>query len=150
MAINPFSREGPFSIRDLQNEFDRMVDRLWHGGLSTPPLDGYDWAPPLDVVDEPLRYLVRVEIPGMGPTDVDVAVLDRTLTIKGTKPSWFPVGEQRRFLRAECRYGAFRRELELGVPVDAEKVVARVRNGVLEVEIPKKETARGHTVKIDG
>lgn len=148
MPINPFSREGVFSIRDLQGEFDRLIDRFWHGGLSTPPLDGYDWAPPLDMIDEPESYRLRVEVPGLTGEQIDVSVIGQTLSIRGCKPDPRQKTEGRSWMRSECRYGNFRREVELPAAVRADAIVATCRNGVLEVEIPKAAAARPQTVKV--
>ncbi|MCK6456428.1 MAG: Hsp20/alpha crystallin family protein [Phycisphaerae bacterium] len=148
MNVNPFSRDRALSLRDLQNEFDQILERLWHGGLSTPPLDGQDWAPHVDVVDEPLRYVVRVEVPGLTGRDVEVSMLERVLTIKGVKPATRKPGEDRRYLRAECRFGSFQRRIDLPDAVDVERITAQCANGVLEVEIPKKSGAAPRTVKV--
>ncbi len=148
MSINPFSREGVFSIRDLQGEFDRLIDRFWHGGLSTPPLDGHDWAPPVDMTDEPGAFRMRVEVPGLTADQIDVSVAGRKLTIRGTKPNPRDKSDPRSAMRSECRYGSFGREIDLPADVQADAIRASCRNGVLELEIPKSAAARAQTVKI--
>lgn len=149
MNVNPFSRDASFSLRDLQSEFDRMIDRFWHAGLSTRPLDGQDWAPPIDVADEPAGYRIRVELPGMTAEQVEVAVVGRTVTIKGTKANPHPAADPRQMLRAECRYGSFRRDVELPGPVQNERVAATCRCGVLEVEVPKTPAAQPQAVRVE-
>jgi len=148
MSINPFSREGVFSIRDLQGEFDRLIDRFWHGGLSTPPLDGRDWAPPIDVIEETACYRIRAEVPGLTGEQIDVSVVGQRLSIQGTKPNPSETAAARSCLRRECRYGSFRREVELPEAVESGAIRATCRLGVLEVEIPKSATARPQTVKV--
>ncbi|MFO0972275.1 MAG: Hsp20/alpha crystallin family protein [Phycisphaerae bacterium] len=149
MKPNQFFGEGSFSLRDLQGEFDRLVERLWHGGLSTRPLDGMDWAPSMDVIEEPGRFLIRAEVPGMSASDVEVSVLERVVTIKGTKAAPLPGGNAGRRLRSECRYGSFCRTIELPVAVNADRVGAACRNGVLEVEIAKIDAAQPRTVRVE-
>ena len=148
MNVNPFSRDASFSIRDLQSEFDRLLDRFWHAGLSTRPLDGQDWAPPIDVADDPTAYRIRVELPGLTGDQVEVSVLGRTLTIKGDKSDPRATSDSSRRLRAECRYGAFRRDVELPDPVQADRISAVCRNGVLEIEIPKTQSAQPQSVRV--
>jgi HSP20 family protein len=149
MANFSIPRDFPFSVQDLRSEFDRLLDRAWHVGLNTAPLDGQDWAPCLDVVEEADAYRVRVEIPGVRGEDVEVAILGNTLTIKGTKPAPATVeGEDRRSLRAECRFGGFCRQYELPASVREDGVTASCKNGVLEVTIPKTPEVVGHKVKI--
>lgn len=149
MANTPSPRDFPFSVQDIRSEFDRLLDRVWHGGLNTAPLDGQDWAPSLDVVEEGDAYRVRVEIPGVLAEEVEVSILGTVLTIKGVKPA--PVasdekGPQR--LRGECRYGSFCRRYELPGPVQDEGVTAVSKNGVLDLTVPKALEALGHKVKV--
>lgn len=144
----PSPRDVPFSVQDIRNEFDRLLDRVWHVGLRTAPLDGQDWAPCLDVVEEADAYRVRIEIPGVRAEDVDVSILGNMLTIKGTKPPPVTTDEGHRRLRAECRYGSFCRKCELPSPGQDEGVAAACKNGVLEVTIPKTPEVLGRKVKI--
>jgi len=148
MSMWPF-REGPINLRDLQNEFDRMVDRLYHGGINTAPLDGQDWAPPIDLFDESDRYVVTAEVPGMSPDDMNVAVVERTVTITGVKAPAATGGADRRSLRNERRFGKFRRTVELPEAVDDLRVQASFAHGVLTVSLPKQEVRQGRKVPID-
>jgi HSP20 family protein len=145
----PFPKNIPFSLQDLRDEFDRMLDRVWHGGLSTAPLDGQDWAPSLDVIEEGSNFQIRLEVPGLKAGDVDVSILDKTLTVKGNKPSPAKPEQPPRYLRRECRYGAFCRRYELPAAVEAEAVKAACRDGVLEITVPKKAEAQGRAVKVE-
>ncbi|HKQ46566.1 MAG TPA: Hsp20/alpha crystallin family protein [Phycisphaerae bacterium] len=144
----PFPSDLPFSLHNVRKEFDQLLDRVWHVGLTTAPLDGQDWAPSMDVIDEPDRYRVRVEVAGMGAEDIDVTILSNALTIKGCKATNIPPGEEPRMLRSECRYGGFKRKYEFPTDVQEDGVSATCKNGVLELLIPKKPEARGRSVKV--
>ena len=85
MPLLPFRKEGQFSLTDLQEEINRMFDRVWHGGLATGPLDGQEWAPSVDVLEEPDRCVVKAEVAGLETGDVDVSMSENILTIKGHK-----------------------------------------------------------------
>ncbi len=146
----PFAGDIPLSLQGLRKEFDQLLDRVWHGGLNTPPLDGQDWAPSIDVVEGPDSYAVRVEVPGLGPEAVDVSILGRMLTIRGCKPSPAKPGEGHRVLRDECRYGSFCRRYELPTEAQEDSVTATCKHGVLSLMIPKKPDARGRTVTVQG
>ncbi|MBN2563489.1 MAG: Hsp20/alpha crystallin family protein [Phycisphaerae bacterium] len=148
MPSIPSPRNFPFSVQDIRNEFDRLLDRVWHVGLTTAPLDGQDWAPSLDVIEEADAYRVCVEIPGVSGADVEVSILKDTLTIKGTKPAPVKTEENQRQLRAECRHGGFCRRYELPGPVRDEGVTATSKNGVLDIRIPKKPEALGRKVDV--
>jgi HSP20 family protein len=139
-----------FSVQGVRSEFDRLLDRVWHLGLSTAPLDGQDWAPSLDVWEEPDSYTLRAELPGMGPEDISVEILGNLLTIRGFKPAIQKPAEKARQLRSECRYGSFNRKMELPAPVDEGSVQASCKNGVLEVRIAKTASAQGRSVKVQG
>ena len=58
----------------------------WHSGISTAPLDGQDWAPTIDVVEDHENYYVQAEIPGLSAEDVDVSILETTLTASLSLP----------------------------------------------------------------
>lgn len=138
----------PISVQDLRDEFDRLVDRVWHSGLSTAPLDGQDWAPRMDLYERSDSYLVRLEIPGVNSDDVEVSILKSTLTLKGRKVEPQDVGEATRRLRTECRFGSFCRKVDLAAPVNEDTVSATCKDGILFVRIQKTQEAYGRTVKV--
>ncbi|MBK8268715.1 MAG: Hsp20/alpha crystallin family protein [Planctomycetes bacterium] len=143
-----FATEMPFSVQDLRDEFDRLVDRVWHGGLTTAPLDGQDWAPRMDVYERSDSFLVRLEVPGVSADDVDVSILKSVLTVKGKKREPQDVSDATRKLRTECRFGSFCRKYDLASPVNEENVSATCKDGVLFIRIQKQPEAFGRTVKV--
>lgn len=143
----PFPSEIP-SFQDMRHEFDRLLDRVWHVGLSTAPLDGQDWAPSMDAAELPDRYVFRVEVPGLSASDVDVSILGNVLSIRGCKKGPTPLPEGGRRLRGECRYGSFNRSCELAGPVVEDGIIAKCTDGVLEISIPKAQEAKGRSVKV--
>jgi HSP20 family protein len=138
----------PISVQDLRDEFDRLVDRVWHSGLSTAPLDGQDWAPRMDVYERSDSFLVRLEIPGVNSENVEVSILKSTLTLKGKKGEPQDIGDATRRLRTECRFGSFSRKVDLPVPVNEDNVSATCKDGVLFVRIQKTPEVFGRTVKV--
>jgi HSP20 family protein len=149
MSKFPFPSDIPLSVGELRDEFDRLLDRVWHGGLSTAPLDGQDWAPRIDVYDIGNEYHVRVEVPGLAANEVNVSILASAITVKGTKlpPEQHRQGVQR--LRSECRYGSFNRRYQFPDEVNDEGVSASFKDGVLLVKVPKIEAARGRSVRVE-
>ncbi len=145
----PFTKEGHIPLSDLQEEMNKLFERLWHGGVTTGPLDGQDWAPPVDVLEEPARYVVKAEVPGLDAGDVDVSISGDALTIKGHKPSERSEGQEANYLRAERRFGNFARSVALPASVDPAKVTAACRQGVLEIILPKKEEARPKSIRVE-
>ena len=72
MKIFGYGPDMRVSVSDLQDEFNNVFNRLWHGGVTTGPLDGQDWAPRIDLIDEPDQFVVRAEVPGISAGRIDV------------------------------------------------------------------------------
>ena len=149
MSFNPFGKDIPMSLADLQNEMNHMFDRVWHGGLSTGPFDGNAWAPNFDVLDQEDRVVVVAEVPGIDASAIELSFQDDRLTIKGHRESPWSEEVTKKLLRRERRYGAFSRTVEVPSGTDPDRITATVRNGVMTVTLPKVEQARGKTIKID-
>ena len=145
---NPFRKEGQFSLRDVQDEMNGMFDRLWHAGLSTGPFDGQEWAPVVDVIEETERFIVRAEVPGMEAADIEVAYSGGGLLLKGQKNSSYSEEAVAGLIRHERRFGGFSRQIALPAEVEAAKISATCRNGLLEVSLPKTEASRPQAIKI--
>ena len=107
------------------------------------------WVPPVDIFQNGDQELVlKAELPDMVREDIDVTVENHTLTIKGEKKfSGEPKEEQ--FHRIERRYGAFSRSFTLPQTVDATKVTAEYKHGVLTVKLPIREEAKPRSIKVD-
>lgn len=133
----------------LQDEMNRVFDRVWHGGISTGPLDGQQWAPALDVYEYPDRFVVHVEVSGVDGNCVDVSCVGNTLTIRGEKRRPVDVADDTPTLYRERRFGCFCRTVELTGKIVVEQVAARYQNGVLEVTVPKSESQRPRSVRVE-
>jgi len=149
MTFIPRGKGLQISITDLQEEMNRMFDRMWHGGISTAPLDGQEWAPAVDLIDEPSRYLLLAEVPGLGTEDIEVCYEQGELVLKGHKPAGPSESERTAVLRRERRFGKFCRRLTIPEPFRADAITATCRSGVLEIALPKKAPAERQSIKID-
>ena len=148
MSFRPFN-DPQATIRNLQDELNGLMERLWHAGVSTGPLDGQSWAPLIDVIERVDRYVVFVEAPGLPPDQIDLTILGGALTVRGEKQAPPGLKEGDRLLRGERRYGAFCRTIELPTGADGDKLSARYTEGVLEVTIPKSQRDMPKSVKIN-
>ncbi len=138
MAKIPFPSREQISLDSLQNQFNGFVERLWHGGISTPPFDGQDWAPCLELRDEERQFVVTVELPGVKRESIEIGAKPTTLVIRGEKQDPSETDDTlSKTLRSERRYGSFRRYLDLPEEVDVDRVSARMVQGVLHVSLPK-------------
>ena len=105
------------------------------------------WAPAVDVAEEGDKILVKVEVPGMDEKDLKIHFDDGTLTVTGERQ--FERKDERNYHRIERAYGTFTRTFSLPRTVDANTITANYRNGVLEIEIPKKEEAKPKQIAIN-
>ena len=107
------------------------------------------WLPPVDIYQNGEHELVlKAELPDMARENIDVTVVDGTLTIRGEKKLSSEVKEEQ-FHRVERRYGTFSRSFSLPPTVDAGKVGAEYKNGVLTVKLPMREESKPRQVKVD-
>ncbi|RKY42885.1 MAG: Hsp20/alpha crystallin family protein [Candidatus Makaraimicrobium thalassicum] len=154
MAIIPWRPKeqwwDPFrDLEAIQNEMNRMFDSSlvrW-GGRDSGLLEGA-WSPAIDVYDSKDNVMVKADVPGMKKDEIDVSVHGDTLIIKGEKKQEKETKEKD-FVRTERFYGAFNRALRLPATIDAAKVSASYKNGVLELVLPKKEESKPKQLKID-
>jgi HSP20 family protein len=107
------------------------------------------WAPPVDIYETESKDLViKAELPDMTREDIEVTVENNTLTLKGTKKLPADVKEEQ-FRRVERNYGTFNRSFTLPTTVDASKVTADYKHGVLTVKLPYREEARPRTINVE-
>jgi HSP20 family protein len=134
----------------LHREIDRLFENSWGGELpslfSEAARTG-DLMPRMDVVEDAKAFRVTIELPGMADKDVAVSLTDRLLTIRGEKKEEKEQKDKDTY-RSERRYGSFRRAFELPGDVDANKIEASFKNGVLTVDLPKTKEAQDKVKQI--
>ncbi|MFB3816936.1 MAG: Hsp20/alpha crystallin family protein [Candidatus Methylomirabilales bacterium] len=120
-------------------------------GLLWSPVDGGNgegaWQPAVDVLETKEGFVVKAEIPGVKAGDIHLSVENDTLLVKGERTLEKNVQEEG-YSRIERRYGAFERRILLPPTVDADRVKASYMNGVLEVQLPKKEEAKPKRIAV--
>jgi HSP20 family protein len=133
MALSPFR-----GFYDMQSEMNRMFDEVFGDVAGRSGRQQGDaptrWAPVLDVLQEDGDVVVRAELPGVRPDDVDITLHNGVLTISGERKA----EEQREgsgYYVRERRYGSFRRSMTLPQGVDESSISARFDGGVLEVRV---------------
>ncbi|MEI6084230.1 MAG: Hsp20/alpha crystallin family protein [Verrucomicrobiota bacterium] len=105
------------------------------------------FAPALDVVEERDGFLVKLDLPGLSKDDVSVTIHDNFLTVKGERKHDVEQKEAN-FYHRERVHGTFARTIELPTRVDAGKVAAVFRDGVLHVTLPKSEEAKPKEIQV--
>ena len=142
LFADPFFR----SFRRFGRIFDD-VDRLF---TTLGPATFHHRAdfPLVDVHTGEEGALVSVEVPGIATEDLDVSVLGKTLTIRGSRPAP-ELGEDERDLRRERFHGEFVRSVELPYAVDPEKVTAEHKHGILEIRLERPEAEKPRQITVN-
>ena len=131
---------------ELESMNHRLSNVLDDSGFSTGTETGH-WAPSVDIRETDDALLLQAELPGIEKKDVQLEVKDGVLTISGERRYEKDVKEKN-VHRVERAYGKFTRSFSLPTNVDADKVDASMKNGVLEVRLPKCESAKPKTIAI--
>jgi len=103
--------------------------------------------PAVDVSETEDNILVNAELPGMAPEDIELHVESNYLILRGEKKSEREEKKENAVHR-ECSYGSFSRSIPLSAEIQADKVSAKFRNGVLKVTLPKSEKAQTKRISI--
>ncbi|HUX09306.1 MAG TPA: Hsp20/alpha crystallin family protein [Terriglobia bacterium] len=137
-------------IRDLVTTQDRM-NRLFNETLGRFFGDegtrAGAWIPAVDIYETEQNIVLKAELPGVDPKDVEATVHEGTLYLKGERKYEKEVKEEN-YHHVERAYGSFARSFELPASVDAEKVQAEFKDGVLTLTMPKREEAKAKKIKI--
>lgn len=139
-------------FRDLVRLQERM-NRLFDESYRTPAGNedewslGGSWAPAVDIYEKDGNIVLKAELPGVEPKDVDIRIENNVLTLRGHRRFDDEVAKES-FHRVERVYGSFSRSFTLPNVVDQEKVKAEYRDGVLHVTLPKKEEAKPKQISI--
>ena len=136
--------------RDLANFEVGRLNRMFEGAFSGEPIARDAWVPQVDIYETPEgAVVVKAELPEMSRDDIKVTVENDVLTIEGER-TVESVTDGTKYYRVERGAGAFRRSFTLPTTVDAAKVAASYRGGVLTVTLPPREEARQKAIKIEG
>ena len=138
-------------LRDVFNLSDEMGRLFW--GVSQVSGEGETeqpvaWSPAVDVVEDNDALRIHAELPGLKREDVKIRVHDGVLTLQGERKF---SGEQKKnnYYRLERSYGFFARTFTLPKGVDTEKIQAKMKDGVLELTVPKKPEAQAREVNVE-
>lgn len=131
---------------NLKQELERFFGPFGELKLDEFPALG-DWAPSMDVSETKEALVVKAEVPGLDPKDIQISLQEQYLTIKGEKKLEKDEKDER-YHRVERVHGSFARSVRLPVRVDASLVTASFKNGLLTVTLPKTPAAKGTSIPI--
>jgi len=141
-------------LDELRHEIDRTFETFWsdrrpdHWRVAFLPGHGARQYPLVNLSEDEGNVYVEALAPGVDPKSLDVSVLQGALTIKGEKPGLAQVTADA-YHRNERAAGRFTRTIDLPVDVDATRVQADYRNGLLVVTLPKSEAAKPKQIQIN-
>lgn len=132
------------AVEDLRREFDRFFDET--EGMVRPSRAG-GWMPAVDIRETNDELVVEAELPGVRKEHIDVRIEDNTLFLRGERRE---EKEERHgeFYRMERSFGSFQRAFTLPAAIDAQKVRAVFKNGILTLHLPKSEQAKARQITI--
>ncbi len=139
------SRWDPFrDLQRLQEEMNRAFDdRLY----ATRDGESVGWSPRVDIFEDEEGVSLKFELAGVDPKDVDIRFENGVLTLRGER-KLEREDKRENYHRVEMSYGTFTRSFSLPGTIDAEKIKAESKNGVLTVHLPKKPEAKPKSIQV--
>lgn len=131
----------------FENAFPAMWRRHFNSGLTHPGEGFKNRIPTVDVVDRDSELFLRAEIPGVKKKDLDISVTENSVSIKGSTKHE-EVEEKGEYYRRETSSGSFSRTLSLPSEVDSSNVKAELKDGVLEMTLPKVKKAKRKKISV--
>jgi HSP20 family protein len=142
-------RFDPFrDLAVLQDRMNRLFNEAYNPRQSDDLMSRGTWTPAVDIYEVEGALVLKAELPDMRREDIDVSVENNMLTIRGERKLDGEI-KQENFHRVERAYGSFVRSFSLPNTVDATKIGADYKNGVLTVKLPVREEAKARQIQID-
>ena len=150
MPWKPFQQTlSPFGdLSALRSEMDRLFDTFF-GNMASGGTQEPLWTPRVDLLEHDTEFILLADLPGMQQEDIDVSVQENILTLQGKRSVEYAAHSgDGGYQYCERASGTFCRRFALGVPVEADKITASYKAGVLEVHIPKAATAQPKRIPV--
>ena len=142
------ARWNPFrELEDMQGRLNRLFGEPSFARTGENGMSFSGWSPAVDVQETDKEYLIKADLPDVKKEDVKVELLDGTLTIEGERQQE-KEEKGKKFHKIEREYGKFLRRFAMPSEVDASKVQADFKNGVLNVHLPKSATAKPKAIDV--
>jgi len=134
-------------IESLRNEMDRLFESF-AGSPQPSGIRQSEWMPRVDLLEHEKAFVLVADLPGMTQENINVSVQDNVLTLEGKRPFEPTENGQGRYHYSERTSGPFCRRFLLSTAVNAEKITATYKNGVLEVHLPKAVEAQPKRIAV--
>ena len=144
--MTTIARFEPFrGFSTLQDQVNRIFNETVRNQGNESDLT--TWAPAVDIYETPNELVVKADLPDVNEKDIDIRVENNLLTVRGERKFERAVSEEN-YLRVERTYGTFSRSFSLPNTVNPEAIQAGYKNGVLTVNLPKREESKPRQVKV--
>jgi HSP20 family protein len=143
MTVTRFEPWNYFDL--LHRDLDRVVGERRRSGNDQSVSD---WTPAVDIIEEKDRFVLRADVPGVRPEDIDVSMDNGILSLSGERHPT-AAGEDSGVQRIERATGRFLRRFTLPETVDADAISAKCANGILEVAIPKAPEIQARRIAVE-
>ena len=138
----------PFGkLLSSEDRFSRLFTRNFPRFFDEGDASMTTWMPAVDIYETEHALTLKAELPGVDPKDIEARVEDGTLYLKGER-KFEKESKKENYHRIERTYGSFMRSFALPTSVDADKVSAEYKDGVLTLTLPKKEEAKAKTITV--
>ncbi len=142
-ARSPLRRWGLFD-----EDFDRVFEGFFRPLRWVEEATSEALAPSTDIIERDNEYVIRADLPGVKKDDIDITLEDGVLTITAQAQSETEEKGER-LIRRERHYGRYMRSLRLGTQVDASRIKAQYKDGVLELVLPKAEEVKPKKISVE-
>jgi HSP20 family protein len=129
----------------LQDQINRLFNDTFERGGQESNLTA--WAPAVDIYENEHELVVKADLPDVDPKNLDIRVENNILSIRGERKFENKVNEEN-YLRVERAYGSFSRSFSLANTVNPDGIKADYQNGVLTLNVPKREEAKPKQIKV--
>jgi HSP20 family protein len=147
MIMTTITRITPFrELATIQDRFNSLFENFAEANGKDELAKG-NFVPPVDVYEDEHKLVLKLEIPGMNESDLNVSMENNTLSVTGER-KFEQEEKEENFHRIERRYGSFLRTFRLPNTVDSEKVDATYDKGVLKITLVKLEVAKPKQIKV--
>lgn len=134
-------------VRDLRDRVNQLFQSGFAGGAGVER--GTSTFPPLNIYTDSESVHVEARLPGVALADLDISITGDTLSLKGERKPATEVPEERHH-RRERAFGHFNRLVSLNEQVDADRIEATLKDGILRVVLPKKPEAKPRQIQVKG
>lgn len=124
--------------------FDETLSRIW----KEEGMPRGAWSPPVDILEKENELIVKVDLPEMSQSEIDIKVEENTLIIQGGR-EFIKEAPGENYIQIERPYGTFHRTFSLSRRIDQEKIKASCKDGVLRIVLPKREVVRPQKILLE-